>query len=100
MKVRYSTNWMGPVYRQWYTDRGLDPDKDAWRAGRIDVNDGTSPYGPEIALPMMHEHSWVEFSHWLDTMETDDIWTLDQLVELYELKNPKIRWWRDEPKNS
>jgi len=31
----------------------------------------------------------------LETFETDDVWTLEQLVELYERTNPKIRWSKE-----
>jgi hypothetical protein len=72
----------------------------SYSCGRIDVMGTGDPYGEEIGVPPMTSNDWARFSSWLDTMETDHIWTLDQLVELYELKNPKIRWWRDEPKNS
>jgi hypothetical protein len=41
----------------------------------------------------MTTQSWARFSDWLDTVETDDLWTMDQLVEMYERNNPKIEWW-------
>ena len=49
-------------------------------------------YGDEIGVPPMRSEDWGRFSDWLDTVETDFMWTLDQLVEMYERKNPKIRW--------
>ena len=106
MKIRYSTNWMGPVSIDWYKRRGLtrpafmrfkDQDVETveiteqYSAGRIDVRDG-SEYGDEIHLPPMRNEDWHRFSEWLETVETDDVWTLDQLVELYERANPKITW--------
>ena len=106
MKIRYSTNWMGPISIDWYKQRGLtrpaffrfkDQDvetveiTESYSAGRIDVNDG-SDYGDEIHLPAMRNEDWHRFSKWLETFETDDVWTLEQLVELYERANPKITW--------
>jgi hypothetical protein len=28
----------------------------------------------------------------LDTFETDDVWNLKDIIELYERENPKITW--------
>ena len=117
MKVRYSTNWMGPVSMNWYRDRGLTrieshiQEEDSkftnrkagdsyeievitqqYSCGRIDVMGTEDPYGEEIGVPPMTSEDWYRFGAWLDTFETDDVWTLDQLVELYEQANPKITW--------
>ena len=109
MKIRYSTNWMGPVSLDWYKQRGLTKPEimrvlgqdveaikitESYSAGRIDVNDG-SEYGDEIGVPPMRTGDWHLFSKWLETFETDDVWTLEQLVELYERVNPKIRWCKE-----
>ena len=99
MKIRYSLNWMGPVSVDWYIKRGLterdengyDQITERYSAGRIDVRDG-SEYGDEIGVPPMRSEDWHRFSEWLETFETDDVWTLEQLVELYERANPKITW--------
>lgn len=116
-KVHYSTNWMGPVSLSWYRERGLLQkverilEKDSiwtdckkgdklvyeeiiehWAGGRIDVRGTGNPYGEELSLPIMHGEDFNRFSDWLDTFETDFIWNLDQIVELYERANPKIRW--------
>lgn len=121
MTVRYSTNWMGPISTDWYRDRGLTKratrvlerdstvsDKKAgdiieydevieeYCAGRIDC---TGPdlgrYGDEIGVPPMRSEDWVTFSNWLETVETDFMWNLKDLVELYERTSPKIRWWNE-----
>jgi hypothetical protein len=108
---------MGPVNMQWYRDRGLTEIKiitleaDSailrrkageqyeveevtiyYSCGRIDVRGTGDPYGEEIGVPPMRSEDWARFGDWLDTFETDAVWTLDQLVELYERANPKIRW--------
>ena len=43
------------------------------------------PHGDELGLPIMHGEDYNRFSAWLETFETDDVWTLDQLVEIYEI---------------
>jgi hypothetical protein len=108
---------MGPVSTQWYKDRGLTrrathtltedsilTDRKAgdsfeydeiiteYAAGRIDVRGTGDPYGDEIYLPTMRSEDWNTFSEWLGTFETDDVWKLKDLVEMYERTNPKIRW--------
>jgi hypothetical protein len=93
-KVRYSTNWMGPINKAWYENRNLE----LWTysAGRIDVRGGdTGRYGTEIDLDPMTNEDWYQFSEWLKTFETDDVWRLEDLVELYERANPKITWCKE-----
>jgi len=92
MPVRYSTNWMGPINKQWYDDRGLE----LWTyaAGRIDCRgEDLGQFGDEIGVDPMTTESWNRFGKWLDTFETDFMWSLEELVELYERNNPKIEWW-------
>ena len=69
--------------------------------GRIDVRGGDTDiyYGDEISVPPMRSEDWNRFGDWLRTVETDFMWTLDQLVEMYERENPKIRWADNEQKN-
>ena len=119
MPVRYGTNWMGVINMQWYIDRGLtkrvtrtltedskltgrkagesfeyNEITQSYSCGRIDCRgDGLGPFGDEIGVGPMKDESWARFGKWLETFETDDMWTLDQLVELYERVNPKIEWW-------
>jgi hypothetical protein len=108
---------MGPVSMNWYEQRGLVETKmitleedsvfsglkagdqyeceeiiTHYSCGRIDVMGTDDPYGDEIGVPPMQSDDWVKFGNWLETFETDDVWTLDQLVELYERDNPKITW--------
>jgi hypothetical protein len=69
-----------------------------YSCGRIDVRGGNTDiyYGDEIGVPPMQSEDWGRFGYWLDTVETDFMWTLDELVEMYERSNPKIRWAKDE----
>jgi hypothetical protein len=110
-------NWMGPVSINWYRKRGWTQpeyhvqEKDSpytgrkageryelelivhnYSCGRIDVSGTDDPHGNEIGVPPMLSEDWCRFGSWLDTFETDSVWTLDQLVELYERTNPKITW--------
>jgi hypothetical protein len=125
-KVRYSTNQMGPWHLEWYRDRGLTRmvqkpvreclgimhiDKkpgdiieyeeitEHYAAGRIDFWNNLKPdsiYPDEMGVPPMRLEDWRSFGDWLFTFETDFPWTLEQLVEMYERDNPKIRWWKGE----
>lgn len=122
MSVRYCTNMMGPWTIHWYRERKLTKNyskivtrhdlsllkfykvgdlihreeiTEYWSGGRIDItisNFNDYPYRTEIALPIMKGTDYNRFSDWLKIFETDDIWTLDQLVEMYERTNPKITW--------
>ena len=122
MSVRYSTNWMGVANLQWYRDRGLiktvtktltedskltgrkagesfeyDEVTEGYSCGRIDCRgDGLGQFGDELGVDPMKDESWARFGNWLNTFETDAMWTLDQLVEMYERVNPKIEWWIEE----
>lgn len=91
MTISYSTNWMGPINSKWYKDRNLE----LWTycSGRIDCRGGDlGPYGDEIGLPPMLTEDWNSFSEWLDTLETDTMLNLSELVDLYEKTHPKITW--------
>ena len=119
--ITYSTNWMGPVNMDWYRQRNLTVTKTVvqeedskftsrkkgdiyeveeitqqWAGGRIDIRgEGLGIYGDEMGLPIMRADCYNSFSDWLDTFETDNVWTLDQLIEVYERRNPKIIWAND-----
>ena len=95
--ITYSTNWMGPVTRSWYTDRGLDPMEGGWNAGRIDIRGvEDEPYGLEYGLSIMSTRSWHELSIWLNSLQTKELWTYDQIIQEFENNNNKIEWWKDE----
>jgi len=89
MPIHYSTNFMGPINIDWIKEHGSD-----WAGGRIDMYGGDWSYPEEIGLPIMKSSDYATFSDWLDTVETDDVWTLQQLVEQYEKTNSKIVWHR------
>ena len=122
MPVRYSINWMGVVNLKWYEDRGLlkkikrTLTEDStltnrkagdvveyseiiqeYSCGRIDCRgEDLGQFGDEIGVGPMKAESWHRFGNWLNTFETDAMWTLEELVEMYERVNPKIEWWIEE----
>lgn len=120
-KISYSTNWCGPAGMWWFRENGytrmvtkvLEKDSpltnrkagdvveyeditEYWYGGRIDIYGTDDPYGDEMGLPIMDGPSYKEFSEWLETFETENVWTLDHIVEEYEKNHPKIRWHEKE----
>lgn len=105
---------MGPISLDWFGQRGLTVEEtrwsdffqkeitftnitENWMGGRIDVYGTDDPYGEEIALPIMHESDWHRFSHWLDNYKTENVETLDKILETYYNNgNSEIRWWKDD----
>ena len=87
--IRYHANYMGPINKAWLEENGDD-----WAGGRIDVSGTNEPFGIELSLPIMKSTDYSRFSEWLWRISTTDLWSLDQLVELYEKDNPKITWWK------
>lgn len=119
MKYSYNTNWMGPVSMEWYRSRGLtttvrevlehdskftdlkkgdvferEDITEQWAGGRIDIYGGRG-YPDEIGLPIMHGADYGNFSKWLEDIKSAKKLNLDQLVAMYEVENPKIRWARE-----
>ena len=110
---------MGVANLQWYRDRGLtkrvtktltedskltgrkagesfeyDEVIQSYSCGRIDCRgEDLGQFGDELGVDPMKSEDWHRFGVWLNTVETDYMWTLDQLVEMYERTNPKIEWW-------
>lgn len=95
--IRYSTNWMGPISQDWYSNRGLDYEAEPYSAGRLDFHNPfeDSMYPDEIAVPPMRSEDWNSLSVWLDKFRSETVLTLDEIVQEYEKTNFKIRWWKD-----
>jgi len=92
MPVRYNTNWMGPINMEWIRKNG-----EGWSTGRIDCSGtGLGPYGDELSLSPMKSEDWGRFGDWLWDFETNELWTLQQLVTEYEKTNPTITWLKNE----
>lgn len=124
MPVRYSTNWMGPVSIDWYTQRGLvrpvqlvvEKDNkftgqkagdtiivndivERYSSGRIDIR-GTDGGGEfiddEYGLAPMVDQDWHDLSDWLDTVETDFVWAKEDLLHNFErFIGRKIAWSKE-----
>ena len=90
MRVKYSTNWMGPIQAKWIKENGKD-----WAAGRIDIYGDGVPEYEEIGLSIMKGKDWVRFTKWVEQLTTPEIWTHDQIIQAYEFHNPKITWWKE-----
>jgi len=100
--IMYSTNWMGPVNMQWFEERGLVENNKIttyYSAGRIDIRDSSKEgYDGwnEYSLPPMHGEDWNDFSEWLESLSTFELWEYEDLIEQYEEdRGRKIRWAND-----
>lgn len=91
--VSYSTNWMGPISKAWCDEHG-----DYWSGGRIDIYGAPGEHYPiEYGLPIMHTEDWNALTNWLDSLETEELWSFEDLIGNFQLiHNTKIRWWKDE----
>ena len=123
--ISYSTNWMGPISMRWFRERGLTEmvthvqEQDSkitdrkkgdvyeieeiaisYSAGRMDIRDDSkSGYAGwhEYSLDPMRTEDWNLFSAWLDDLETETLWTLDQILEEYRQDTGHvIRWWKED----
>ena len=88
--ITYSTNWMGPINQKWIQEHG-----EGWSAGRIDIRDDTK-HGYdgwyEYPLPPMRTDNWNDFSDWLDTLETEELLSLEEIIKRY---GKPIRWCKE-----
>ena len=103
--ITYSTNWMGPINLHWYEEQGLlEADGVTptirYSAGRMDIRDDSkSGYDGwhEYSLSPMRSEDWDIFSAWLDDLETETLWTFDQIMEEYlQDTGHVIRWWKED----
>jgi hypothetical protein len=87
--ISYSTNWMGPINQEFINEYGSH-----WSGGRIDIYDVPGEdYPIEYSLPLMRTEDWNDFSDWLDTLETEELLSFEQIIEQY---GKPIRWWKDD----
>lgn len=123
MAITYSTNWMGPISMDWYHKRGLvkhvwkkvDSEFVAnlrrldigdsymvqeltteYACGRIDIRDDSKEgYAGwnEYAVAPMHAEDWYALDAFLDALETEELWTKEELLTTFEeYCGRKIRW--------
>ena len=92
--ITYDTNWMGPIYTQWFEERGLDYN---WYGGRIDIRGTEDPYGMEYGLDVMDGQSWRKLTDWLDDFSSEELLTYDELINIFETENNfKINWYKED----
>ena len=91
---------MGPIDIGWYERNGVDYEKVKYSGGRIDIRDDSKAgYDGwnEYSLPLMRSEDWYDFSDWLDDLETETLWTFEQIMEEYRQETGHvIRWWEDD----
>ena len=79
---------MGPISKEWCDKHGNN-----WSIGRIDVYGTDEDYPVELPLPMMDSTDWMSFTNWLYNVTTENVYTLEQLVEEYEKNHRPIKWF-------
>ena len=87
---------MGPINQEFINEYGSH-----WSAGRIDIYDvPDEPWGLEYSLPIMRTEDWNDFSSWLEDLETETLWTFEQIMEEYRQETGHvIRWWKEDGDN-
>ena len=113
----YSTNYMGPMphwyeineipYREmtWYselfekeiTTKQYTPE---YAGGRVDAygdydDEDYEPYGVNLYVPIMTVESWNRYSDWLETVQTDKLFSGEELVERYQREIGTLDIWKD-----
>ena len=69
----------------------------SYSGGRIDIY-GVDPVKyysgrHEYSLPVMHKEDWNAFTYWLEQMQTEELWSLEKLIEHFQYwHGKKIRW--------
>jgi len=87
LRFSYFLNWMGPLNKRWIDDHGDD-----WAAGRIDVSGVPfEPYGVEYGVPVMARKDWRALSDFLRGLQTDRLYTREELFEAY---GKPINWFK------
>ena len=95
MVITYSTNWMGPINKDWIAKHG-----EHWAAGRIDIYGVPGEHYPvEYGLPPMHVEDWNALSDWLDEFESEEQVPYDELIALFEKHYGKQIRWADDTTN-
>ena len=115
--ITYFLNWMGPVSVNWYVDRGLynqvgtrySPylkqnipvyDKSIELAcGTIDIS-GLDPEEyyegkTEYLCPLMTEDSWNRFSKFLNNLQTENLYSFEELLDKFNETNKEIEWYEE-----
>lgn len=86
--IEYSTNWMGPICKDWCDKNGHN-----WAGGRIDVyND--DPYGAEIGIPPMLAEDWNDLTTLCGNLRTTAQLGRADIEQLFKLVYGRtITYW-------
>ena len=85
----YYLNWCGPINMKWLEENGTQ-----WSGGRIDVADG-STFGSEYTVRPILSEDWYAWGEWMNSLETDEVLTFNQLVDQFIEQGGELRWWLD-----
>jgi hypothetical protein len=87
-KVEYQLNRTGPTNINWIEKYGQD-----WASGKINIY-ASDNFPEEIGFPTMKAEDYDCFRNWLKTFKTEEVWSLKQLVEEYEMNHSAITWFK------
>ena len=70
----------------------------SYSGGRIDIRGvPDEPWGLEYSLPIMRTEDWNHFDAWLEDLETEELWSLEKILEEYRQDTGHvIRWWKED----
>lgn len=88
--ITYSTNWMGPVRKDFEDKYGSN-----WAGGRIDMRgESLGIFGDEVSVPIIDGESWSLLTSWLKTYRTEEP-DYNVLDTFQSLTRRKIIFWKD-----
>ncbi len=77
--ITYFLNLMGPLNPKFIENYGT-----GWSMGRIDIMDiPDEPFGREYPIGPIRTEDWKKLGEWLWDLETENILTLDEILERY-----------------
>ena len=113
--ITYSTNFMGPISVKWYEDNKIpyqsitriNPNTGnkttikkfmkQYAGGRLDDNGTGEPFGVELGVPIMESESWNILQEFLWTFTSEEVLTLQQIVQALEDETGFSIVWFKEP---
>jgi hypothetical protein len=88
--VSYWANWMGPINKTWCDKNGPD-----WASGRIDISGVPGePWGLEYNTPLMRKKDFAQLSEFLDSLETKELLSREEVYKMYEDKYGPIEYFK------
>jgi hypothetical protein len=78
-------------------EKWVEENGDCWASGLVEVMDVPGEmFSIEYTIPPLHTEDWNRFSDYLDTKLTRRVYSLQELIEDYESRNPPLRWLTEE----